>query len=83
MNEPTKTSGSDMQSHMIMRAQSVPKGIAVLEACAQTKRLRMKTEAKRKPGKRRAVYVTGVSIVGYRVRVGGIPSERSSSTVHL
>ena len=33
------------------------KGRAVEEAWAQTKRLRMKVEVKRKPGKRRAVMM--------------------------
>jgi hypothetical protein len=38
-----------------MRPIRVEKGIAVEEACAQTKRLRMKIVVKRRPGKRSAV----------------------------
>lgn len=38
-----------------MRATRVPKGSAVLDACAQTTRLRMKIVLKSKPGKSNAV----------------------------
>jgi hypothetical protein len=44
-----------MKSHRQARPSRVPNGSAVLEACAQTKRLRMKTSVKRRPGKRNAV----------------------------
>jgi hypothetical protein len=44
-----------MKSHRHARPRSVPNGSAVLDACAQTKRLRMKTRVKRRPGKRNAV----------------------------
>ena len=44
-----------MKSQRERRPRRVPKGRAVLEAWAQTKRLRMKTVEKRRPGKRSAV----------------------------
>jgi hypothetical protein len=47
-----------MRSQSARRARRVENGIAVLEACAQTKKLRMNVKAKTRPGTSVAVYGT-------------------------
>lgn len=45
-----------MRSHNASMPINVPKGMAVLDACAQTNRFSMKMRQKISPGKKRAVY---------------------------
>ena len=47
-----------MSNHKASRATSVPNGMAVLLACAQTKRFKMKIVTKRRPGIRVPVMIT-------------------------